>query len=73
MKKNMGNIDRVVRLLGALAIIILYATGQITGTAAIFLGIVALLLIGTSLTSYCPAYPLLRISTIKRTQKTQQV
>lgn len=73
MKKNMGTVDRVVRLLGALAIIILYAAGQITGTAAIILGVVALLLIGTGLAGFCPAYPLFRISTVKKEPKTQQV
>jgi len=73
MKKNIGTLDRTLRLLAALAIILLYATGQLTGTTTIVLGIVALLLIGTSLTGYCPVYPLLKISTIKKDQKAQQV
>jgi|WetSurMetagenome_2_1015567.scaffolds.fasta_scaffold125130_1 hypothetical protein len=69
MKKNLGSIDRTLRLLGAMAIIALYFTNQITGTAAIVLGIVAALLIGTSLTAHCPVYPLFGWSTRKKEQK----
>lgn len=68
----MGIIDRLVRLAGAIAIIILYAGGQLTGTAAIVLGAIALLLIGTSIAGICPAYPLLKISTLKKGPDTQQ-
>jgi len=69
MKKNMGSIDRALRLLGGLAIVILYFSGQITGTSAIVLGIVAILLIGTSLMAHCPAYPLFGWSTRKKEHK----
>jgi len=73
MKKNMGTVDRTIRFLAALVIIGLYATGQLTGNTTIILGIVALLLLGTSLTGFCPVYPLLKISTIKKDQKAQQI
>lgn len=73
MKKNMGTVDRTIRFLAALVIIGLYATGQLTGNTTIVLGIVALLLLGTSLTGFCPIYPLLKISTIKKDQKAQQI
>jgi len=34
MKKNMGTIDRIIRILLAIVVIILYITGSITGFAA---------------------------------------
>ncbi len=65
MKKNMGTVDRVVRTIVAVAIIILYFTGVIGGTLALILGIVAVLFLLTSLVSFCPTYTLFGISTCK--------
>jgi len=65
MKQNMGTIDRLVRTLLAVLIVILYFTGQITGTAAILLGIVAILFLVTSFLGFCPAYLPLKINTKK--------
>ena len=56
MKPNMGTIDRVVRVLVAVVIAVLYFTEQITGTAAIILGALAAIFILTSLMSFCPLY-----------------
>ncbi len=67
MKANLGTTDKAVRLLAAVAIGILYFMNVITGTAAIVLLIVAILLILTSLISFCPIYYLLGIKTRKKT------
>jgi hypothetical protein len=64
MKKNMGTIDRIIRILLAIVVIILYMTGSITGIAAIILGILAFIFILTSLIGFCPLYAVLKISTI---------
>ncbi|KFO66889.1 membrane protein [Smithella sp. SCADC] len=64
MKKNMGTIDRVIRILLAIVVIVLYLNGSITGVAAIILGIVAFIFIVTSLIGFCPLYVPLNISTI---------
>ncbi|MFZ2397650.1 MAG: DUF2892 domain-containing protein [Smithella sp.] len=64
MKKNMGTIDRVIRILLAIVVIVLYLNGSITGVAAIILGIVAFVFIVTSLIGFCPLYVPLNISTI---------
>ena len=69
MKKNLGSIDRTVRLLGAVVIAVLYFTGLITGTTAIVSGILAIILVGTSLLSFCPLYTLLHLSSRKEGQK----
>lgn len=63
MVKNMGTIDRVVRILLAVVVAILYFTGAISGVAAIILGILALIFIVTSFVGFCPLYTLLKIST----------
>jgi Na+(H+)/acetate symporter ActP len=66
MKKNMGMIDRIIRIIVAIVIAILYFTGQISGTALIILGIIALAFIITSFIGFCPTYHLLSISTLKK-------
>jgi hypothetical protein len=63
MKKNMGSIDRIFRILIALAIIALYFTNEISGTAAIVLLIFAGIFILTSFLSFCPIYWPFGIST----------
>jgi len=56
MKKNMGALDRTIRVIVAVIIAALYYTGQISGTLAIILGIIALVFVLTSLVGICPAY-----------------
>ena len=63
MKKNMGTIDRIIRILLAIVVIILYMTGSITGVAAIILGLLAFVFIVTSLIGFCPLYWPFKIST----------
>lgn len=63
MKKNMGTIDRVVRFLLALTVLVLYLTGQLSGTATIILGILAVVFVATSFVGFCPLYVPLNIST----------
>ena len=66
MKHNMGYIDRALRVLAAVGIAILYLTNQITGTATIILGIVAVAFSLTSVVAFCPLYLPLKLSTIKK-------
>ena len=56
MPKNMGSMDRALRLLVVVAIAIAYFMGQISGTLALILGVVALVFLLTSLIGTCPAY-----------------
>jgi hypothetical protein len=65
MKKNMGNADRIIRVLVAVAIAALYFTDQISGTLAIILGLVALMFVLTSTISFCPLYLPFKLSTKK--------
>jgi hypothetical protein len=68
MKKNMGTIDRIIRILLAIVVIILYITGSITGFAAIILGILAIVFIITSMIGFCPLYVPFKISTIGKSK-----
>jgi hypothetical protein len=65
MKQNVGNFDRVARVLIAVAVALLYFTDQITGTLALILGLVAVILVATSLMSFCPIYKMLGLTTRK--------
>lgn len=63
--KNMGNVDRIVRVIIALIIGILYFMKVISGVLAIILLIFAGIFILTSLISTCPLYLPFGISTKK--------
>lgn len=65
MKQNMGVIDKVVRILIAIVIGILYFTHQISGVAGILLLILAGIFILTSFIGSCPLYLPFGISTKK--------
>jgi hypothetical protein len=66
MKKNMGTIDKVVRILVAIVIAGLYFANMISGTVAIVLLIFAGIFILTSFMSFCPLYLPFGISTRKK-------
>lgn len=61
----MGNADRVIRILVAIAITLLYMNGVITGTLGIVLLIVGGIFLATSLINFCPLYALFGIRTCK--------
>lgn len=64
MTKNMGTIDRGLRIAAAVLIAILYFAHVISGTLAIILLVVAGVFILTSFIGVCPAYIPLKISTL---------
>lgn len=66
MKRNMGTIDKVVRILIALVVIGLYFANVISGTVAIVLLILSAIFILTSLLSFCPLYLPFGINTDKK-------
>lgn len=65
MKKNIGSLDRALRIIAALTLAVLYLTDQISGIAAILLSSFAIIFIVTSIVGFCPAYVPLKISTKK--------
>ncbi|MAP55062.1 DUF2892 domain-containing protein [Altibacter sp.] len=67
MKKNMGGTDRMLRILIALGILVLYFTNVIEGTLGIILLVLAAVFVITSFVSFCPLYAPFGINTCKKT------
>ncbi|HSK12728.1 MAG TPA: DUF2892 domain-containing protein [Phnomibacter sp.] len=63
MKKNMGNTDRIIRVLLAVVFGALYFTGTVTGTLGIVLLILGAVFLATSAISFCPLYKIVGIKT----------
>ena len=63
MKKNMGNIDKIIRILVAIVIAVLFFTNVISGTLGIVLLVLAGVFVLTSVMSFCPLYTLVGINT----------
>jgi hypothetical protein len=66
MKKNMGLIDKVVRIIIALLLTVLYFTNVISGTLGIVMLILAGIFVLTSFVGFCPLYLPCRINTAKK-------
>ncbi|MFZ0280813.1 MAG: DUF2892 domain-containing protein [Bacteroidales bacterium] len=66
MKKNMGVYDRVIRVLIAVVVAVLYFTQVITGTLGIILLILAGILVLTSIVGLCPLYLPFGLSTSRK-------
>jgi len=62
MKKNMGTTDKIIRIILAIVMVILYFTETVTGTLGyVILGLSVILAL-TSFISFCPLYALLGIN-----------
>lgn len=65
MTKNVGTLDKTVRIATAALFGTSIALGWVSGTLAWVLGAGAVALVGTTVTSFCGLYALLGISTCK--------
>ena len=65
MKRNMSNIDRLIRAIVAALIAYLYLGGFVTGTFGIILVVLGVILLITSVIGFCPLYALFKTSTFK--------
>lgn len=62
----MGTIDKVIRILIAVVIAILFFTKVIEGVLGIVLLVLAVIFVLTSLIGFCPLYTPLKINTGKK-------
>ena len=69
MTKNMGSADRIIRVIIAAIVGILYFTGTISGTLGIILLVLAGVFVLTSVISFCPLYAPFGIKTCKIKEK----
>jgi hypothetical protein len=56
MKKNIGVVDKIIRLLVAIVFVVLFLTKVVTGVWGIVMLIIALMFVVTSIISICPLY-----------------
>jgi len=66
MKKNMGGADRMIRIIIAIVVAVLYFTGTITGTLGMVLLVLGGVFLLTSFINFCPLYTILGINTGKK-------
>ena len=65
MKRNMSNIDRIIRVVIAALFAYLYFGGIVTGTLGIVLLVLGGVFLLTALVAFCPLYFPFKFSTYK--------
>lgn len=66
MKRNMSDIDRIVRVVLAAAFAYLYFGGIVTGTLGIVLVVLGAVFLLTAVVAFCPLYMPFKLSTYKK-------
>jgi uncharacterized membrane protein len=69
MKRNMGNVDRLVRLFLAVVFVSLNVSGVVGGIFGIVLYVLAAVFVLTSVVSFCPLYTLFGMNTCPSDEK----
>ncbi len=65
MKQNVGNIDRIIRIVAAAIFAYLYFGDIVTGTLGIVLVALAVVFTATAALGFCPLYLPFKLSTKK--------
>ncbi len=73
MKKNVGNPDRIVRIIAGLVVAFFVLNGTISGAIGTTLAIVAVLLIGTGVISFCPLYAMLGLTSRAKGEESKTI
>lgn len=63
MKKNLGNADKIIRLILAVVLGALYFSGTVTGTTGYVLLALGAIFVVTSLVGFCPIYAIVGLNT----------
>jgi hypothetical protein len=63
MKRNMSDLDRIIRVVVAALFAYLYFGGVVTGTLGIVLVVLGVVFLFTSVVSFCPLYAMFKLST----------
>jgi hypothetical protein len=66
INKNMGWVDRLVRVIAAAIFAYLYFSGIVSGALGIILLVLGAVFLLTSLVSFCPLYVPFKFSTVKK-------
>jgi|APSaa5957512622_1039677.scaffolds.fasta_scaffold483015_1 hypothetical protein len=65
MKKNVGQTDKIIRIVAGAILLILRFTSILAGTAGLVALIVGIILIATGFLNFCPIWAALKINTKK--------
>lgn len=65
MKVNQSNLERIIRVVFGIILLVLYFTGVVTGGWGIVSLAIAALALLTGISGFCPLYALLKIRTNK--------
>jgi hypothetical protein len=65
MKRNISDVDRIIRVVIAAVFAYLYFSGIVTGTAGIVLLVLGAVFLLTAAIAFCPLYAPFKISTHK--------
>jgi hypothetical protein len=66
MKRNMSDLDRIIRVVIVALFGYLYFGGVVTGALGIVLLVLSVIFLFTSVTSFCPVYSLFKLGTYKK-------
>ncbi len=66
MKRNMSNLDRLIRVVVAAIFAYLYFSGVVTGALGVILLVLAVVFLLTSFVAFCPLYVPFKLSTLKK-------
>lgn len=66
MKRNMSDIDRIIRVVLAAVFAYLYFGGIVTGTLGIVLVVLGAIFLLTAVVAFCPLYMPFKLSTYKK-------
>jgi hypothetical protein len=69
MVRNEGNLDRILRALVGALLLLAWIVGWTTGTLALVLGVVGVVLVATAAVGFCPLYRVFGLSTCPVPQK----
>ena len=65
MKTNESGLDRVIRVIAGIALLVLFFSNIISGTFGIVLAVIGGVLLVTGAVGFCPLYALLKFRTNK--------
>jgi hypothetical protein len=68
-QRNLGRTDRIIRLVIGILALGAWYFGVVAGTIAIIVGIVAIMLIGTSAAASCPLNSVVNINTMSQKER----
>lgn len=66
MKRNMSDLDRLIRVILAAVFVYLYFSGIVSGALGVVLLVLAAVFAVTAVLAFCPLYVIFKFSTYKK-------